>query len=148
MYLLFAALTFAADLAAFDPLLGKWEATGEMRKVPVRASFRWDKVLNGKFVRMQYATVEIATGKTLFEGTAYYRPESGTWFDSNGAVYAISWAAATPGKIDSEWGPMGSPYGRSQYAWNGKDELQITDLARNREGAFGAFAKYTARRAK
>lgn len=139
-----AAPLAAADLSAFDALLGVWQGKGVLRGAPMEAEYRWERDLGRKFVRLRYRV--LAAGKTVFEGEARYRAGGGHWFDSNGSAYDIAWEAL-PGGVASEWGPAGAFYGKSRYEVGSQGVLTVTDWAKGKTGTLAEFAKFEVRRA-
>jgi hypothetical protein len=128
-----AALT-AAPLDHFAPLLGRWEAAGQFAGSPAQAHYEWQRALGGRFIQLQYRVVR--EGKTVFEGHGYYHADNtGTWLDSEGHQYSITWRA-TGSAIVSQWGDGGE----STYAaTNGA--AQVTDRIKGR-----AFAEFQLKR--
>lgn len=143
LLLLFAM--FAGELSPFDPLLGEWTGTGNLRGAPVNVTYSWKKMLADKFVSLDYGTTDPKTGREAFSGHAMYKPAEGTWHDSNGAIYPISWKMED-GAIISEWGIAGTIQGKSVYRVKAADEVEVVDYVKGRSGAWSEFAHYTAHR--
>lgn len=148
-----AALAAAASLAAAEPvptsplakLAGSWVGEGQWMGAPARATLAWDSVLNGRFTRLAYQITKTADPAVAFEGHAYYAADAdgrvtATWFDSQGAVYALE-VDATADTLTAVWGPAGAPRGRTTYRLMAEDRLEVVDEIKTKDGAWKEFAR-------
>lgn len=134
-----------AELTAFAPFLGTWAGTGQLWGKPATIQLQWKRTLADKFVSLDFEVIDKASGSAMFAGQAMYPAGQGTWHDSNGAIYSISWKADGD-SIVAEWGPAGAPMGKSLYRLRPGGEAEITDFIGNKDGSWREFARYVARR--
>lgn len=139
---------------AIDRLQGRWTGTGQVRGQAAKAELAFERVLDGRFTRLNYRFGEDVDGRfeVKFEGHAYYActagPNcSGQWFDTLGFVRAIT-ATQTADTLASEWKTAGSEAGKSEYKLGPDGTLAVTDWVRLPDGSFREFARVSYRRAK
>jgi dienelactone hydrolase len=134
------------DTPILSRLAGSWSGGGTWQGQSAQASIDIEPVLGSSFTRLVYRV----SGDVGFEGTAYYRRSKqgkleATWFDSDGATYAIETTEATDA-LTAAWGPAGKPIGRTRYAVLAGDRLEVVDEIQTRDGSFREFARMTYRR--
>jgi hypothetical protein len=104
--LLTAATAVPQSLDPFTPLLGQWEAEGQFLGAKATARYEWQRTLANRFVTLRYQAIR--DGQTVFAGHAYYRADgSGTWHDSEGHIYSLTWKATAKG-VATAWGEGGT----------------------------------------
>lgn len=135
-----------------EALTGVWTGTGRLNGLEAQATQTWSSELGGRFRKLTYrVTLQLKEGRTArFEGDAYYPGRSacpciGTWFDSNGEVYELR-GEESEGKLVSEWGRRGESVGRTEYRLSGRDQLEVTDWVKTKDGNWREFANISYRR--
>ncbi len=141
--LLAAQPAITAELTAFDPFLGMWAGSGTLWGKPAAIQLQWKRTPVGKFVSLDFEVSDPDSRKSLFAGHAMYPAGQGTWHDTNGAVYSITWKADGD-NIVVEWGQPGVPIGKSVYSVRTGGEVEIADFVRNKAGSWREFAHYVA----
>jgi hypothetical protein len=78
-----------ADLWA--PFLGAWRGSGTALTRPAIGEAEWQRVLGGRFVRLDMSFTPVGAGRPAFFGHAYYSTtdSTGHWIDSQGTYYAL-----------------------------------------------------------
>mgnify|MGYP001017862989 CR=1 FL=1 len=123
-------------LDAFAPLLDEWQGAGTFVGKPATARYRVERALNGRFILLRYEALD-AEGRVVFEGHGYYKAGgAGTWQDSQGNLYPVTWTGTGQG-VNTEWN---NGAGASQYQREG-EEFTVTDRARGK-----VFASFRLRR--
>ena len=117
--------------------------SGTLWGKPAAIQLQWKRTLAGKFVSLDFEVSDPDSRKSLFAGHAMYPAGQGTWHDTNGAVYSITWTADGD-NIVVEWGQPGVPIGKSVYSVRTGGEVEITDFVRNKDGSWREFAHYVA----
>jgi len=137
----------APQTTAIDRLAGRWTGAGTVNGQAVRAQAEFDRVLAGRFTRLQY---RFNTGdRLLFEGHAYYTCDAakcrGSWFDSQGSLHVLT-GTLTADALTSEWGDGTTPRGRTEYKLTAATTLVVTDWIRTAAGDWREFGKVEYRR--
>jgi len=128
----------------FETLEGDWEAAGMAFRQPATSFMRWERVLGGKFWRLNYR-IDFANPETSdFEGVGYYKPAAsgegryvGTWADSTGDLHALD-VTDDGSTLTTLWGVPGEKYGRSVYALTADGGVLVTDEIQ-RDGQWRQF---------
>jgi hypothetical protein len=148
-------LTFTSALPAQEatpsqPLeqwLGEWHGTGTTSGAPAKLTLKWERALEGRFVRLTLLN-EIGAEPTRqrFEGLAMYWPGAdgrmnGRWFDSQGVMHVLD-GTLQPDALIAEWGDGTTPRGRSTYRLLGSDAMEVIDEIRRKDGTWREFGRF------
>jgi hypothetical protein len=142
----------AAHLQPFDPWIGTWHGSGSNSGVTAELTLRFERVLGGRFVRLNLSNqVGPPATRQLFEGLALYWPAGdrqlrGSWFDSQGTVYALD-VQLFGETLVAIWRDDRQPRGRSSYQVRQPDGLEVIDSVRAADGSWREFARYQLKRA-
>jgi hypothetical protein len=136
-----------AQTPAVDRLVGRWSGAGTVNGQTVRAEAQFERVLQGRFTRLQYRFV--APNQTTFEGHGYYTCAGtscrGQWFDSQGSLHVLS-GTLTENALTAEWGDGTTPRGRTEYKLTSATTLTVTDWIRTTAGEWREFGRVEYRR--
>src|SRR5262245_24635456 len=124
---------------------GLWEGDGSCLCTKGRGTLAITPVLEGRFTRLEYRLERRGSEPALrFAGDAYYAVAngrlSGTWFDSQGNVYALE-TRAQDGALVFEWGPVGNPKGRTTLKRIDAVQLDVIEEARGSDGVYRESAR-------
>lgn len=132
--------------------LGAWKGQGQMMGRDSQVQMKWETVLDGRFVRVQFRTEwQTPDGKPqAFEGHAYYQQQKdgkyrATWFDAQGATLNID-AEFDGQALTSLWGPGAEKRGKTIYRLVSAEQIEVIDSARSKEGEWREFSRATFKR--
>ena len=138
--------------AVKERYLGAWKGTGKMMGRDSQVQMKWESVIEGRFVRLQYRTEwQMPDGKPqAFEGHAYYQRQKdgkyrATWFDVQGATYNID-AEFDGQALTALWGPGTERRGKTVYRFTAADQLEVIDTTQTKEGEWREFSRATFKR--
>jgi hypothetical protein len=135
-----------------EPWIGAWRGPGNNSGVDADLSLRFERVLGGRFVRLSLSNqIGPPATRQLFEGMALYWSAAdgqlrGSWFDSQGTVYALDVQLFGPTLV-AIWRDDRQPRGRSSYQLIQPDQLEVLDSVRAPDGSWREFARYRLKRA-
>jgi hypothetical protein len=122
---------------------GEWRGAGTVSGNASRAALDVAPTLGGRFLELDYRFTAFAADGTAtrFSGRGFYRMDgddawTGHWFDSSGAVHALS-AAVDGEALVARWGENG----RSEYRRIDADRLEVVDSYRAADGDWTEFAR-------
>lgn len=131
-------------------LLGQWQGEGELFGQPAEFSMRWERALDGRFVRLSFENRIVADGRarTVLEAVAYYRRGeagalAGHWFDTRGQVLILE-AHATDATLVTRWSNE-TEAGRTTYRVNQDGTVAVLDEVGTEDG-WRPFGRATYRR--
>lgn len=147
-----AAAATAEDSAAgraLAALVGDWQGTGTTSEMPSKQRLQWERVLDGKFVRLTLDNRLTApdASEWHFQAQAYYKVSAdgsiaGTWFDSRGFTFPLTGVADDAGALTIDWGSDETERGRSTYRI-ADGRLEITDEVQGKDGTLRVFGRST-----
>lgn len=149
------AETHTAQESVLARLAGTWSGSGQHLGMKATMQMKWERVLEGKFVRLSLRVDAIKKdgGKQVFEGNAYYRQTEPTrfeanWFDSHGDVLQVK-ARQEGETLTALWGDPAKIEGRSTYRLTsaGKN-LEVVDEFRAKDGAWKDVGRFLLSRAR
>ena len=133
-------------------LLGEWRGTGTILGQASTVELQWERVLDGRFVRLTFTSQIGPAPKTRrFEGHAYYEalPDGrfrATWFDSSGMTRPIA-AEVRGDALVSAWGTPATEEGETTYRLVSERQLEVVDRVKGKDGAWREFGRTTLQRA-
>lgn len=139
----------SADNVGLTHWEGTWTGEGKFFGQPATQQLKWERVLDGKFQTLKLR-VE-ASGKTLFEGHAYYQQTAtnqyeARWFDSQGHIYPIT-AQLEADTLTAFWGEPSKEEGKSTYRLlEAGKQLEVVDAVRNKDGSWREFGRFVLKR--
>jgi hypothetical protein len=133
-------------LAPLERFVGAWKGPGTLQGAPAVLELRFERVLGGRFLRIEHRNQVEARGRTMvFEGLALYRGAdegfAATWYDSFGHVYPVT-ATLDGDTLRALWGTPETEQGTTDYRLAAPGTLEVTDRVR-RAGALQEFGKAT-----
>lgn len=138
----------AAAAALLERFAGGWTGDGTILGQAATVDMHWAPVLDGRFVRLTFASHIGPPPKTQhFEGHAYYevRPDGrlrATWFDSSGQTRPID-ATADATSLVASWGTPDTEVGETTYRLVSDRALEVVDRVRGKDGAWRTFGRST-----
>ena len=138
----------AAALSLLERLAGTWTGSGIILGQPSTVEMQWTPVLEGRFVRLTFASHIGPAPKTQhFEGHAYYevRPDGrvrATWFDSSGLTRPID-ATVDTSSLVATWGTPETELGETTYRVVSDRALEVVDRVRGADGTWRTFGRST-----
>jgi hypothetical protein len=75
----------------WSPFLGAWRGPGTALTRPAIGEAEWQRVLGGRFVRLDMSFTPVGADRPAFFGHAYYSTadSTGHWIDSQGTYYSL-----------------------------------------------------------
>ncbi len=99
---------------------GHWTGTGTLLGSTAEFEMRWEKVLDGKFIKLTFRNSR-TTEKDVIElkANGYYQVVNdtlvnGTWFDSRGMVLPLKGTLSSD-KLTIQWGDENTERGQTVY---------------------------------
>jgi hypothetical protein len=138
----------ATATALFERLAGVWTGSGTILGQPSTVEMQWTPVLEGRFVRLTFASHIGLPPKTQhFEGHAYYEVRSAgrvraTWFDSSGLTRPIE-ATVEAASLVAAWGTPETEVGETTYRLVSDRALEVVDRVRGTDGTWRTFGRST-----
>lgn len=136
----------AAATAILERLAGAWTGSGTILGQPATVEMQWTPVLDGRFVRLTFASHIGPPPKTQhFEGHAYYEVRSdgrvrATWFDSSGLTRPID-ATVAAASLVAVWGTPETEVGETTYQLVSDRALEVVDRVRGKDGTWRTFGR-------
>jgi hypothetical protein len=126
----------------WSPFIGAWRGPGKAMGSPAIGTATWERVLGGRYVRLQ---MSFAIGATdpAFGGHAYYNTtdSSGVWMDSRGARYTIAYRI-NGDTLDVGWTMGNGMRARSVYVRRLDGRLSERSVTISSSGAETVFLEY------
>jgi hypothetical protein len=120
--------------ALIDRFTGEWEGKGTLMGADAEFKMTWERVLQGKFVRLTFQNKMRGSDGVdrVLNAQAFYKPEasgqfSGTWFDSRGMVLPLK-ANAEGDTLTTHWGSADTEQGRTIYRLVDQNKFEVEDF--------------------
>lgn len=131
-------------------LIGSWRGEGKVMGLESRIQMKWERVLDGKFVRLTFRNeMRSPQGTQVFEGHAYYQAQPdgndpgrwrGQWFDSGGEAHPINGKTEGDALI-ADWGTKETKQGRTIYRLLTANTAEVIDSVLAKDGQWKEFGR-------